>query len=437
MARAKRGRYRKTFLRGFNVYIRLGTIIVKLSYTIISLALSEPYILLYHSDYRHSIFRLWRSILSRMASNPIVDIHTHIYPPSYLTLLRSRTKVPYLLDIPDKSAPPRLIILPSDDDPALPAHQRGRPIDSSYSSINEKLHFMKTHNITTSVVSLANPWLDFLSPEEGPRWAEKVNSELEDICSASQNSLYAFATLPLSASPSQIASMIQCLHSLSHIRGVILGTTGLSQGLDDPALEPIWSALESAKLLIFLHPHYGLPSSVYGPRASEYGHVLPLSLGFPMETSIAFTRMWLCGVFDRHPKLKVLIAHAGGTVPFLSGRIDSCVQHERHFAENEGGGRGPKRGLKEVLKENVWLDAVVYSSSGVRAAVEVVGKDRVLFGTDHPFFPPLEEEAEEWMSVGTNVEAVKGAFGEDEEGARAVLGKTAIELLGLNLSDAG
>lgn len=437
MARAKRGRYRKTFLRGFNVYIRLGTIIVKLSYTIISLALSEPYILLYHSDYRHSIFRLWRSILSRMASNPIVDIHTHIYPPSYLTLLRSRTKVPYLLDIPDKSAPPRLIILPSDDDPALPAHQRGRPIDSSYSSINEKLHFMKTHNITTSVISLANPWLDFLSPEEGPRWAEKVNSELEDICSASQNSLYAFATLPLSASPSQIASMIQCLYSLSHIRGVILGTTGLSQGLDDPALEPIWSALESAKLLIFLHPHYGLPSSVYGPRASEYGHVLPLSLGFPMETSIAFTRMWLCGVFDRHPKLKVLIAHAGGTVPFLSGRIDSCVQHERHFAENEGGGRGPKRGLKEVLKENIWLDAVVYSSSGVRAAMEVAGKDRVLFGTDHPFFPPLEEEAEEWMSVGTNVEAVKGAFGEDEEGARAVLGKTAIELLGLNLSDAG
>lgn len=437
MARAKRGRYRKTFLRGFNVYIRLGTIIVKPSYTIISLALSEPYILLYHSDYRHSIFRLWRSILSRMASNPIVDIHTHIYPPSYLTLLRSRTKVPYLLDIPDKSAPPRLIILPSDDDPALPAHQRGRPIDSSYSSINEKLHFMKTHNITTSVISLANPWLDFLSPEEGPRWAEKVNSELEDICSASQNSLYAFATLPLSASPSQIASMIQCLYSLSHIRGVILGTTGLSQGLDDPALEPIWSALESAKLLIFLHPHYGLPSSVYGPRASEYGHVLPLSLGFPMETSIAFTRMWLCGVFDRHPKLKVLIAHAGGTVPFLSGRIDSCVQHERHFAENEGGGRGPKRGLKEVLKENIWLDAVVYSSSGVRAAMEVAGKDRVLFGTDHPFFPPLEEEAEEWMSVGTNVEAVKGAFGEDEEGARAVLGKTAIELLGLNLSDAG
>ena len=156
-----------------------------------------------------------------------------------------------------------------------------------------------------------------------------------------------------------------------------------------------------------------------------------------METTIAFTRMWLSGVFDRHPKLKVLIAHAGGTVPFLSGRINSCVQHERHFPENKGGGRGPNRSLRDVLRENVWLDAVVYSPTGVTAAVEVVGKDRVLFGTDHPFFPPLEEGSEEWISVGTNVEAVKEAFSEDEEGLRGVLGETAIKLLGLDIPNPG
>ncbi|CAF9908248.1 hypothetical protein IMSHALPRED_006621 [Imshaugia aleurites] len=372
-----------------------------------------------------------------MAPTPIVDIHTHIYPTTYLTLLRSRTEVPYLLDLPNKSAPPRLIILPSDDDPALPAHQRGRPIDSSYSSINQKLDFMKTHDIHTSVISLANPWLDFLSPEEGYQWAEKVNNEIEDICSTSQNSLYAFATLPLSAPSRSIVAAIECLYLLPHMRGVVLGTTGLSQGLDDPALEPVWSALESAKLLIFLHPHYGLPSSVYGPRASEYGHVLPLALGFPMETTIAFTRMWLSGVFDRHPKLKVLIAHAGGTIPFLSGRVNSCVQHERHFPEHEYGGRGPKRDLKEVLRENVWLDAVVYSPTSVKAAVEIVGKDRVLFGTDHPFFPPLEEGREEWMSVETNVQAVTEAFGDDKQGVTKVLGGNAIELLELNVAGAG
>ena len=373
-----------------------------------------------------------------MASTPIVDIHTHLYPTTYLSLLRSRTSVPYLLDPASPSSPPRLIILPSDDDPALPPHQRGRPIEPSYSSVGQKLAFMRKHGIATSVLSLANPWLDFLSAEEGPAWAERVNDELEAVCAGSQGRLYAFATLPLSAAASRVAAEVRRLARLPHIRGVILGTTGLSQqGLDDPALEPVWSALATGRLLIFLHPHYGLPGSVYGPRASAYGHVLPLSLGFPMETTIAFTRMWLSGVFDRHPGLRVLMAHAGGTVPFLSGRIDSCVQHERQFSENAGGGRGPERSLKKVLAENIWLDAVIYSPTGVRAAVELVGKDRVLFGTDHPFFPPLDEGEEEWMSVRTNVEAVKAAFGDDDKGAEGVLGGTAIELLGLDRPSAG
>ena len=147
-----------------------------------------------------------------------------------------------------------------------------------------------------------------------------------------------------------------------------------------------------------------------------------------METTIAFTRMFLSGVFDRYPRLKVLIAHAGGTIPFLAGRVESCVQHERAFppftTNDVKERRGPKRSLEEVLRENVWLDAVVYGETGVRAAEEVVGKGRVLFGTDHPFFPPLEEGGERrWKSVDTNVTAVGG-----DEG---VMGRNAVKLLGL------
>jgi len=354
-----------------------------------------------------------------------VDVHTHIYPPAYLSLLRSRTTVPYLLDLPDKSAPPRLIILPSDDDSSIPPESRGRPVDASYSSIAEKLDFMKKHEITTSVISLANPWLDFLSPEDGPRWARTINDELERICSEHRGKLYAFATLPLSASPDDVVAEIHRLPSYTYIKGVILGTTGLGNGLDDPNLDSIWAALEHQHTLIFLHPHYGLPASVYGPRAHEYGHVLPLSLGFPMETTIAFTRMFLASVFDGHPRLKILIAHAGGTVPFLAGRINSCVQHERHFPELESGKRGPRRGFGEVLKTNVWLDAVVYSETSVEAAVALVGREKVMFGTDHPFFPPLEEGKEEWESVRTNKAAIRG--GQD----RLIMGDNAMKLLGL------
>lgn len=55
-------------------------------------------------------------------ASPLVDVHTHMYPPAYLALLRSRSTIPYLLDLPSP-APPRLIILPSDDDPGLPPDQ--------------------------------------------------------------------------------------------------------------------------------------------------------------------------------------------------------------------------------------------------------------------------------------------------------------------------
>ena len=364
-------------------------------------------------------------------SPTLIDVHTHIYPPTYLSLLRSRTQVPYILDPTDGSSP-RLIILPSDDDPTLPPHRRGRPIDASYSSVPEKLRFMDTHRIQISILSLANPWLDFLSVQEGSEWARTVNDELEKICQHSGERLYAFGTLPLSGTADDIVDEVHRLRSLNHLKGIIMGTSGRGQGLDDAALDPIYHALNEAPTLIFLHPHYGLPASVFGPKAIEYGHVLPLSLGFPMETTIAFVRMFLSGVFDRFPHLKILLAHAGGTVPFLHGRIESCVGHERHFYRvDDTQIAGPKRRLQEVLKSNVWLDAVAYSVTGVQAAAEAVGKDRVLFGTDHPFFPPLEPQSEEWKSVSTNVAAVKGAFGVDEQGAERIFRGNAGHLLDL------
>jgi len=186
---------------------------------------------------------------------------------------------------------------------------------------------MSTHSITSSVISLANPWLDFLPAPEGPGWAARVNDELSDMCVScrggggggdGKDPLYAFATLPLSASPDAVVREVDRLAKLPRVVGAILGTAGLGgAGLDDPALETTWAALQATSLMIFLHPHHGLPPSVFGPRSGEYGHVLPLALGFPMETTIAFTRMYSSGVFDRFPALRVLLAHAGGTLCLL------------------------------------------------------------------------------------------------------------------------
>ncbi|KAJ5587399.1 2-amino-3-carboxymuconate-6-semialdehyde decarboxylase [Penicillium hispanicum] len=402
-----------------------------------------------------------------MASPVVVDIHTHVYPPSYMAMLRARKQVPYVHDPAD--APPRLIILSSDDDPAIPIDQRGRPVDTSYSDINVKLTFMQQHGIDCSVISLANPWLDFVQPDEAPEWAQRINDDLESTCAgvnsaadpektlplSDKRTLFAFGALPLSASsPSAIVAEIKRLKTLPHIRGVIMGTSGLGDGLDDPRLDPIWEALQDTQQLIFLHPHYGLPNEAFGGSeiTSRYGHVLPLALGFPLETTIAVTRMLLSGVFDRFPTLNVLLAHSGGTLPFLAGRIESCIMHERKFTTNGGDVPGPQRSVWDVLKTNIFLDAVVYGAAGLKAAAVAGAADRLLFGkqpsliameiealdwthtltgTDHPFFPPLNEKDENWLSVTTNYKAVNESFGEDSAEAAAILGGNAVRILDL------
>ena len=97
-----------------------------------------------------------------------------------------------------------------------------------------------------------------------------------------------------------------------------------------------------------------------------------------METTIAVARMLLSSVFDRHPKLTLLLAHSGGTLPFLAGRLESCILHDAYLRKK--GMLRNRRDIWDVLKTNIVLDAVVYSTLGLRAAVEANGVERVLFG---------------------------------------------------------
>jgi predicted TIM-barrel fold metal-dependent hydrolase len=99
--------------------------------------------------------------------------------------------------------------------------------------------------------------------------------------------LYGFGLLPLvpGAPPESLSEAVSQLATQHpHIRGIIIGTRGTGQGLDDPTLEPLWSALAEAGLVVFLHPHYGVGTEAWGSR--DNGHVLPLALGFPFETTI-------------------------------------------------------------------------------------------------------------------------------------------------------
>ncbi|KAB5570303.1 hypothetical protein GE09DRAFT_1283440 [Coniochaeta sp. 2T2.1] len=376
----------------------------------------------------------------------VVDIHTHMYPPAYVKILESRSTIPLVRDFPGYPDP-RLILLEaevpslgvaavtdsSSSNTTTSTHVPGRPLTKHYSSLEQKIHFMDTHNIAISVISLANPWLDFLSAEESGPQATSINASFSSMCAQHPGRLYFFATLPLTAPLPTILDSITSASNLPYCRGVILGTSGLGKGLDDPDLLPIFEALADANLTVFLHPHYGLPNEVWGPLASSnYGHVLPLALGFPMETTIAVARMYLAGVFDAVRDLRMILAHGGGTLPFLAGRIESCVLHDGHLVR-EGKVNAGRRTVWDVLREQIYLDAVIYSEVGLKAAIDAAGSaDRLMFGTDHPFFPPLTGDEEgKWESVTLNAEAVDKAVGRGSEAARGIMGGNAVRVLRL------
>ncbi|KAL1900832.1 hypothetical protein Cpir12675_000708 [Ceratocystis pirilliformis] len=368
-------------------------------------------------------------------TSPVVDIHTHMYPPSYLSMLEERTTIPLVRSFPGANEP-RLILLEAEIENLEKAGKDaaiglpGRPLTSHYASLEQKLHFMNTHKIDISVISLANPWCDFLKPENAAPQTRATNVEFSQMCAAHPGRLYFFATLPLTAPIDQLLEAITELKTLDYCRGVILGTSGLGSGLDDPKILPIFSQLAQNKLPVFLHPHYGLPNEMWGPRASaEYGHVLPLAMGFPMETTIAVTRMFLAGVFEAVPDLQMILAHSGGTLPFLAGRIESCIMHDGHLVATNKTSLG-RRSLWTVLREQIYLDAVVYSPVGLKAAIDASGADRVMFGTDHPFFPPLKTDPQgEWESVSLNAEAIAQAASLGAQGA--IMGDTAARVLNL------
>ncbi|KAG7096759.1 hypothetical protein E1B28_004171 [Marasmius oreades] len=377
----------------------------------------------------------------------LVDIHTHVYLPRYASLLRSRSSVPKIISLNNQE---RLVILPNES-------TAGRPVGPQYWDRDEKLKFMDRHGIDVSIVSTANPWLDFLTPTEAQKIALELNDDLEQYCSTSpvitgpENSkalkrMYGFGLLPLvpEITTRSLLDAVKQISESPHLKGLIMGTRGLGKGLDDEALDPVWDAIEAAELVVFLHPHYGVDSSAWGER--DNGHVLPLALGFPFETTTVATRLILSGVFDRFPRLRLLLAHSGGALPQLSSRLASCIDHDPVVASRL------KHDARFYLGK-LFLDAVAYGSEELGFVSDVLararhyekgarygssttprsaGSDRMLFGTDHPFFPPLNS-TEKWRSVVENLEAIDKVQGWSSVDKDAVRGGNALSLFNLDM----
>ena len=326
----------------------------------------------------------------------IVDIHTHLYPQSYLDTLRARSEPPRLVPSPEGE---RFVIFPGEP---------GRVMDAEYTDLARKLAFMDANGIDQSVVSLGNPWLDPLTDMDTVALARALNDEFAALRAETGGRVVGMGVLP-AGDVGDAAEVAREIAESDDLFGVATGTRPCGLQIDDERLDPLWSALESAGLPVLIHPHYGLGTQ----ELLGYDHSLPVGLAFPFETTAAVARLVFGGTFERFPALRIVASHGGGTLPFLAGRLDAAWQSDP--AVHDRLPVPPSTRLR-----GLFLDALTYHPRAMRATADLVGAGRMAFGTDHPFSV---------ADPGANLAGVREAF--DGSDLDAVLSGSAIDYFGL------
>jgi aminocarboxymuconate-semialdehyde decarboxylase len=156
------------------------------------------------------------------------------------------------------------------------------------------------------------------------------------------------------------------------LKGVEIGThvNGVYPG--DARFRPFWEACESLDTFVFIHPVEG------GGRAELRDYYMWNVIGNPMETTVAAGHLILSGVMDAYPRLKILLAHGGGALPYLHGRLD------RGFKQRPEIHKVISRPPTDYLKR-FYFDTITHDSAVLYELVNLVGADHVLLGSDYPF----------------------------------------------------
>src|SRR6202451_1462512 len=194
--------------------------------------------------------------------------------------------------------------------------------------------------------------------------------------------------------------------------------------LDSPKAEWLWEFAEANDIVVHIHP----PMLSLGHEALMQ-YRLNEAVGRPFDSTVNGARMIASGLFDRHPKLQVLIVHMGGELASGLGRLEFCWHLNYDGIRNPPAGKpyANNQSPSDYFRTNILVDCMGFNPIGLRAAVEMCGVDRVVFGSD---FGPVPYGIKEHVQI---VEEVLPNPAERE----LVFWKTSNKIFRLGLSDTG
>lgn len=324
-----------------------------------------------------------------------IDLHAHVIVPE---ILRSSA--------PDEAWRPHVT-----DEGVLEVG--GRQIRSGVRSWTDAERILAEQDAAGTDMVVLSPVVMLLGhdcdPDEGLRRARLQNDGLANLVEAFPDRIGALGTVPLQ-DPALAASELRSLMADGVLRGVELAASVDGTYLGDERFEPFWAAAEETGAIVFIHPTTrGFPAPVFGE------HYLWNAVGNPLETTVTAAHLIMTGTMERHPGLRVVLAHGGGAILSLRGRL-------RHVHSFQPDARSKLVESPEDSLRRFYFDTVVHDAGLLRALVDTVGADRVVLGSDHPFDMGDLEPA-----------ATVRAAGLSEEDEAAVLHGNAAGLLGLEV----
>ncbi len=280
------------------------------------------------------------------------------------------------------------------------------------SDTTRRIQAMDEQGIDVAALSI-NPYWYEVERDAAFELIRIQNETVAEFVGTNSERFVAFATAALQYPDIAVEQIEYAAKSLGY-RGVGVGGSVAGLELADRRFDPFWAKCEELDLLVFLHPQ-GTAELEASGRLSGSG-MLANTIGNPLETTIALSHLIFEGTLDRHPGLKICAAHGGGFLPSYANRSDAVT---RTFPR--GVGPLPEKAPTAYLRNGqLFFDTIVFTPEALRHLVAETGAEQIMMGTDYPF---------PWTS--TEVDLILSTPGLSDEDRIAMLGGTAVRLLGI------
>jgi aminocarboxymuconate-semialdehyde decarboxylase len=319
-----------------------------------------------------------------------IDIHAHIVDRTYMAELRA------LLQLEGEPT----------GDGAILYRRNGTTVAWTREDMFDipfRIGEMNRKGIDVRVLSLSTPNVYDWRGAAQVDVARRINDALAAVCRDHPERFVGLASLPLDDVDASLAELERATGELG-MKGLIIGSNIDGVALNDARYEPLWARIDALRLPVFEHPMF--PKDTSDLREFE----LPLRVGLIFETTLVATRLIYGGVFERYPNFPYIMAHTGGALLMLLERLDNGYRlfpDCRKFISE----------LPSVYARRLYYDTAAFGKAALMLALDTVGAEHLLLGTDDPFI----------NSDLTHVERLNLESAAQD----AILGGNAARLLGL------